>query len=85
VRLVADQGRPLPSTLPPQLVAVYLADTEALPLHDCGRCGLAVPVRPGWHAGHEAPPEHDYFPACPSCGGPTGPYAYWARDGRGLI
>src|SRR4051812_8208586 len=79
LRLVADQGRPLPAAVPAQLVAVYLADGEAVPLHDCGRCGLAVPVRPGWHGGHEAPPQHIYFPTCPQCGGPTGPYAYWAH------
>src|SRR4051794_18480924 len=80
LRLVADQGRPLPAAVPAAVVDVYLADGEAVPLHDCGRCGLAVPVRPGW-GGHEAPPDHVYFPACPCCGGPTGPYAYWAHAG----
>lgn len=79
LRLIADQGRPLPPTIPAQLVAVYLTDGDAVPLHDCGRCGLAVPVRPRWQDGHEPPPERIYFPACPHCGGPTGKYAYWAH------
>jgi hypothetical protein len=83
LRLVADQGQPLPAVLPTQLVEVYLQDTEAEPLHDCARCGLAVPVRPGWRRAPDGVPEAVYFPACPCCGGPTGPYAYWSRGADG--
>lgn len=80
--LEAD-GRPLPAELPGELVSVYLTDDAAEPLHDCGRCGLPVPVRAGRHVGHEAAVERDYFPSCPCCGGQTGRHAYWsARPGH---
>src|SRR5205814_1153483 len=79
VRLLAADPRPLPAALPTELVDVYLRDDEAMPQHDCGRCGLWLPVRPGWHGGHERAAERVYFRACPTCGGPTGLYAYWAR------
>lgn len=79
VAALAADPRPLPDAIPASLVEVYLTDAEAMPLHDCGDCGLAVPVRPHWRAGHEAPPEHVYFAACPHCGGRTGRHAFWAR------
>lgn len=71
--------RPLPSALPPALVEVYLQDDDAEPLHDCERCGLAVPVRAARRHGHEAVVEREYFPTCPCCGGRTGRYAFWSR------
>ncbi len=78
VILDADD-RPLPGDLPEELVEVYLADSEAEPLHDCERCGLTVPVRVGRRCGHEATVERVYFPECPQCGGRTGRHAYWSR------
>lgn len=70
---------PLADELPAALVEVYLRDDDAEPLHDCERCGLAVPVRAGRRCGHEAAVEREYFPACPKCGGRTGRFAYWSR------
>src|SRR5215213_5390973 len=35
----------LPTSIPPEVIQTYLTDPEALPLHDCAACGLAVPVR----------------------------------------
>jgi|SRR5579884_1542082 len=82
LRLLATQGPPLPPSLPEVLIHVYLNDPEAVPLHDCAGCGLAVPVRPGW-LGYEGEPQRVYFPACPHCGGHTGLHAYWSNPGRG--
>ena len=80
--LMAADDRPLPPALPQELVEVYLRDDEAEPLHDCERCGLVVPVRAGWRSGHEPSCDRVYFPACPHCGGRTGPHAFWSRTGR---
>ncbi|MFL5338735.1 MAG: hypothetical protein ACJ8F7_01095 [Gemmataceae bacterium] len=77
LRSLAARGGDLPVELPPALVCVYLEDPEAVPLHDCADCGLAVPVHPG-PRGYEDEPARAYFPTCPCCGGPTGLYAYWA-------
>jgi hypothetical protein len=71
--------RPVPAHLPGEVVEVYLRDDDAEPLHDCEKCGLAVPVRAGRRCGHEAAVEREYFPTCPHCGGRTGRYAYWSR------
>lgn len=70
---------PLPDELPRELVEVYLSDHEAEPLHDCGNCGLPVPVRCARRMGREPVAEREYFPACPCCGGRTGRYAFWSR------
>ena len=70
---------PCPHAMPAALVEVYLADPDAEPLHDCERCGLAVPVRVSRRAGHEVVGERAYFPACPCCGGQTGMHAFCAR------
>lgn len=83
--LLEAEDRPLPAALPPELVEVYLEDTEAEPLHDCESCGLPVPVRAGWRAGHEPSADRVYFPACPHCGGRTGPHAFWARATRAVV
>src|SRR4051812_28046908 len=76
LRVLASQRRPLPRSLPAVLIEVYLNDPEALPLHDCARCGLTVPIRPSRFA-YDAEPQRVYFPECPVCTGPTGLYAYW--------
>ena len=78
LRTLVTQGRAVPESLPLDLVQVYLDDPEAVPLHDCAECGLAIPVHPGWR-GYEGEPERVYFPACPCCGGPTGLHAYWSK------
>jgi len=82
IALLEVEDRPLPDSLPAELVEVYLKDTEAEPLHDCEECGLPVPVRAGWRAGHEPSAARVYFPACPHCGGRTGRHAYWSGRGR---
>ncbi len=85
VTLLVNDHRPLPKTLPSDLVNIYLYDDEAEPLHDCECCGLLIPVRAGFRAGHEANPEHIYYPACPQCGGRTGRFAYWSRSNHAQI
>jgi hypothetical protein len=71
----------LPASMPAALVAVYLADPEAMPLHDCGFCGLAVPVRPDeCDEPDDGEPRRLYFPTCPVCGGATGQYAHLRRE-----
>ena len=82
LRALMAQGRPVPMSFPPNLVQVYLDDPEAVPLHDCARCGLAVPVCAGWD-GYEGEPARVYFPTCPCCDGPTGLYAYWSHAAEG--
>lgn len=77
--LVEVENRPLPDSLPDDLVSVYLSDTEAEPLYDCENCGLSVPVRAGHRGGHEPSCDRVYFPRCPHCGGRTGPFAFWSR------
>src|SRR4051794_7533583 len=42
LRGLAVGATALPAALPPGLIEVYLTDPEALPLHDCAGCGLAV-------------------------------------------
>ena len=78
LRTLVTQGRSLPEVLPSELIQVYLDDPEALPLHDCSDCGLAVPIRSGW-LGLEGEPERIYFPVCPNCGSRTGLYAFWSN------
>jgi hypothetical protein len=75
--LAAGHG-PLPPRVPGEVVEVYLSDDAAEPLHDCEKCGLAVPVRATRRYGHEAAVEREYFPNCPCCGGRTGRHAYWS-------
>src|SRR3954469_12034308 len=70
LRNLVTQDRPLPESLPVELIQVYLDDPEAVPLHDCAWCGLAIPVHPGWR-GYEGEPERAFFPTCPCCSGPT--------------
>lgn len=81
LRMLTDQQAPFPTSIPSALAQVYLDDPEALPLHDCADCGLAVPVRPNRY-GLDGEPDHLYFQACPSCGGVTGRHAYWSRPRR---
>lgn len=77
---IAWRGGRLPETVPDALVRIYLSDPEAIPLHDCETCGIAIPVRPNRLNGMEGEPEQLYFPACPVCGGRTGWFLYWARQ-----
>lgn len=79
--LVWDGSR-LPVSIPDELVQVYLDDHEALPLHDCSGCGLAVPVRLAPDADFEEAPAREYFPLCPNCGSLTGLFAYYSGPGR---
>ena len=78
LRLIAAQGGDLQSQYPEELVQVYLDDDEAMPLHDCAGCGVAIPVRPAWQ-GAEGGLQEIYFPKCPCCGARTGLYAAWSR------
>lgn len=80
-RLHVDE-RPLPMSLPHDLVQVYLDHSEVEPLYDCADCGLAIPVEVGWQRS-EALPLIVYFETCPCCGGQTGLHAYWSREDGG--
>jgi len=79
LRMLGNKRGSLPWRLPAALINVYLQDSEAVPLHDCADCGLAIPIRPHWR-GYEWEPGLLYFECCPSCGGSTGLYAYWSRN-----
>jgi hypothetical protein len=79
VSAIAWRGAVLPMQIPEELIDVYLSDSEAVPLHDCESCGLAVPVRPSRLYGLEGEPERVYFSACPACGSRTGPHMYFTR------
>jgi hypothetical protein len=83
VSSIAFRGATLPACIPEEVIDVYLDDSEAVPLHDCGRCGFAVPIRPNRLHGVESEPEQTYFPTCPNCGGNTGPYFFWSRESAG--
>jgi hypothetical protein len=80
ISAIARGATVLPDSIPPELIRVYVCDPEAVPLHDCEECGLAVPVRPNRLHGLEASPEQVYFPKCPKCGARTGQYYYWSRQ-----
>lgn len=80
VATIARGATVLPEHIPVELMNVYLCDPEAVPLHDCEDCGLAIPIRPHRILGLEAEPEQTYFPNCPLCGARTGPYFYWSRQ-----
>ena len=74
---IITQDQVIPSQFPRSLVQVYLDDSEAVPLHDCAECGVAIPVHPHWK-GMEGEQPQSYFPTCPCCGGVTGLYASWS-------
>lgn len=80
VAAIAWRGSRLPESLPAELVQVYLDDPEAIPLHDCEKCGIAIPVRPDRLNGSEAEPEQVYFTQCPVCAGRTGWFLYFSRQ-----
>jgi hypothetical protein len=75
---LTSQRSNLPAAIPSPLMQVYLEDNQAVPLHDCAACGVAIPVRPTWDMPEERP-EQIYFAVCPCCGGATGLFAYWTR------
>jgi hypothetical protein len=81
-RIATGEAR-VPELIPAELVRVYLADSEAVPLHDCENCGIAIPVRPHPLRGFEGEPDQIYFPSCPVCGGRTGWYLFWSRQAEG--
>lgn len=72
------RGGTLPAVLPRELVRAMLDDPEAIILHECGRCGLRVPIRPG--LSYPPKPCVILFPNCPECGGTTGCFAYECGD-----
>jgi hypothetical protein len=80
VSAIAWRGAVLPAQVPEEIIDVYLSDSEAIPLHDCGSCGLAIPVRPSRLDGLEGDPERVYFAFCPACGSRTGPHMYFTRQ-----
>jgi hypothetical protein len=79
ISAIAYRRAVLPERIPAAVVDVYVHDPEAVPLHDCEQCGMAVPVRPNRVHGMESEPEQEYFPVCPICGGRTGPYYFWSQ------
>lgn len=85
VSSIAWRGAKLPESVPEVLVKVYLADPEAVPLHECETCGISIPVRPNRFRGMEDEPEETYFSACPVCSGRTGLYLYMSRQLEGDV
>jgi hypothetical protein len=73
-------GGNVPARVPREVVSVYLADPEALALHDCEDCGLELPVHCGRQDGAVTEPARTYFKTCPVCGGRVGWYAYWHKQ-----
>jgi hypothetical protein len=69
-RLAVEQVWPR-HALPAALIQVYLDDPEAMPLHNCTVCDVAIPIRPDYREFDDVP-QKLYFPECPCCGGPTG-------------
>ena len=69
-RLAAEQVWPR-HALPDSLIQVYLDDPDAMPLHNCSVCDIAIPIRPDFRELDDVP-QKIYFPECPCCGGPTG-------------
>lgn len=67
-------GAARPAGLPRAVVRAMLDDLAARALHECGACGLRVPIRPGLT--HPPRPTVILFPTCPGCGGRTGYLAY---------
>lgn len=76
--IVMDRAE-LPPTIPPDVIHVYLDNSDALPLHDCASCGFLVPIIAGREYDYEGEAEYRFFPACPNCGGRTGWYLFWAH------
>ncbi len=79
VAAIAWRGAKLPESIPTELLQVYLNDPEAVPLHECETCGIAIPIRPDRLNGLDDEPEHTYFESCPACAGRTGLYLYASR------
>lgn len=48
-------------------------------IHNCGTCGLQVPIYSTWTNDPDPPPKLAIFPECPACGGKTG-YGFRAVD-----
>jgi hypothetical protein len=80
ISAIAWRGSIIPTEIPQVLIDVYLHDSEAVPLHDCEDCGIAIPVRPSRLDGPDGEPERVYFGSCPACGGRTGPFMYFSRN-----
>ncbi len=79
VASIAWRGAKLPETVPTELLQVYFVDPEAVPLHECETCGIAIPIRPNRLHGLDDDPEQVYFTSCPACGGRTGLYLFVSR------
>lgn len=79
VASIAWRGAKLPEAVPTELLQVYLDDPEAVPLHECETCGIAIPVRPNRLHAADDEPEQTYFQCCPACGGRTGLYLFVSR------
>jgi len=76
LQMIAIKNKHLPKSLPWKLMQVYLDEPDALPLHECSGCGVAIPVRLVCPVVDEERIE-TFFPACPCCGSRTGLYATW--------
>jgi hypothetical protein len=85
LRALMTKDMDVPEALPASLIQVYLDDPEAVPLHECEDCGLAVPVRPCREDGYEWDAEQAYFDQCPCCGGRTGLYVFRSRPAGGGV
>ena len=88
----AGSGATLPKHFPRALVEFLLTDPDVFLGHDCGRCGLTVPIWFVRDSRHTADVIREHggtlaiFPACPACGGATGYNVYYHahQDGGGV-
>ncbi len=65
VASIAWRGGKLPEAVPAQLLQVYFDDPEAVPLHECETCGIAIPVRRNRLSDQDDEAEHIYFASVP--------------------
>ena len=79
----AGDGVALPAHVPRAFVEFLLTDPDVFFGHDCGGCGLSIPIWLVRDTRHTADVIREHggtltiFPSCPACGGKTGYNAYY--------
>ena len=80
----ARHGATLPDRFPRALVEFLLTDPDVFFGHDCGLCGLSIPLWFVRDTRHTADMIREHggtlaiYPVCPACGGATGYNAYYS-------
>lgn len=87
----AGHGAELPDRFPRAFVEFLLTDPDVTFVHDCGRCGLTVPIGLVRDTRHTADVIRErggslvIYPTCPACGGRTGYSAYYHAHRAGRV